>query len=195
MQGIPSPVCLNFPALFWLPSVFSLAVNADTSNYEYSKKLLDLLQVVIDDDRRLTLFQSAARGLLDAGNREQASILAFNLAESMDDREKNIDQRSADFKAVQYKFFRQSIRIFPDNPIAARSLGYRLEQTGEEEEAMQLYRESLARSAPAWRLDLLLLLASTCSPFLAVAEQGDERCVHVSECGGAPPTAIYTRGK
>lgn len=108
--------------------------------------------------------ETAAPSLLQAGLRETAGLLAANLAESM-----NRNGHSA----VQETLLRHSIRIFPECPFPLRSLGYRLEQGGEELQAIELYREGLARTPE--RLDLRLLVASSCSPFLSTAHQGDFR--------------------
>lgn len=127
-----------------------------------------------DDTQRLALYEDVEAALLQEGNnrtmREAAGLLATNLAEAMDRQ----DGRTSD-PAVQETFFRHSIRTFPESPVAARSLGYKLEQGGRELEAMKLYREQLARSSTE-RLDLRLLLASCCSPFLEDGRQGDMRC-------------------
>lgn len=144
------------------------AVNADPSNRSKNKNLLNILQVVTDDQQRLNLFKDVARGLVKAGSQEAAGLLGINLAEAMDS-----DGRSGD-PVVQEAFLRYSIRVFPANPFAVRSLGYRLEQRGEELGAMELYREILETNPD--RLDLRLLLAASCSPFLDNAEQGEERC-------------------
>lgn len=119
------------------------AVNTDVSNHNYSKKLLDVLQLVADDGQRLHFFENAVRGFLKAGNREQAGILSLNLAESMDRNNGLRDSRS---RAVQQTLFRRSIRLFLENPIAVRSLGYRLEQ-GHEDERQWSSIESLWRGA------------------------------------------------
>lgn len=132
-----------------------------------------MLQVVTDDQQRLNLFKDVARGLIKAGSREAAGLLGINLAEAMDS-----DGRSGD-PVVQETLLRYSIRVFPADPFAVRSLGYRIEQRGEELRAMELYREILEANPD--RLDLRLLLAASCSPFLDDAEQGDERCDSVQE--------------
>lgn len=147
------------------------AVNADASNRVNAKRLQNLLQLVTDYHQRLKLFEDAARGLLNAGNREAAGLLGANLAESMDRDGLGVDL------VVQEAFFNHSIHIFPECSFAARSLGYRLEQRGEEQRAITLYRDRWLENPG--RLDLRLLLASACSPFLEDAYQGDLRCVIV----------------
>lgn len=146
----------------------SEGVVADVSNHDKNQQLQQLLQLVVKDEERLSLYEDVARRLLEAGYREQAGILGFNLAESMD---KNVRGANA---SVQRGFLRRSIDAFPENPIAIRSLGYRLEQSGEEIEAMELYNDALRRNPQ--RLDLRLLLASSCSPFQESITQGTERC-------------------
>lgn len=120
------------------------------------------------------LFEDVSQALIEAGNRtamrEAAGLLGANLADAMD----TYDRRAAADPAVQEAFFRHSIRTFPENPVAARSLGYKLEQKGHELKAMEIYREGLARSSPE-RLDLRLLLASCCSPFLDDGGKSDMR--------------------
>lgn len=113
-----------------------------------------------------------SRDLVGAGLHEQAGVLGFNLAESMDagGRVGNAD--------IQREFLRHSVEVFPENFLAIRSLGYRLEQAGEETRAMELYRDSLENESG--RLDLRLLIASTCSPFMEHANQEDERCMPYS---------------
>lgn len=111
---------------------------------------------------------TVAPSLLQAGLRETAGLLAVNLAESISRYE-----RTAKGTAVQETLLRHSIHIFPESPFALRSLGYRLEQGGEELRAIELYREGLARSPG--RLDLRLLVASSCSPYFSTADQGDSR--------------------
>lgn len=127
-----------------------------------------------DDRQRLALYEDVQAALLEGGSnttmREAAGLLAVNLAEVMDKK----DRRASD-PAVQETFFRHSIRVFPESPVAARSLGYKLEQKGRELDAMELYREELARSSTE-RLDLRLLLASCCSPFLDYGRRGNMRC-------------------
>lgn len=154
------------------PSFFAFilaAIKADKTNHGYNQKLLELLKVVTNDHQRLMLFEeTAAPSLLQAGLRETAGLLAANLAESM-----NRNGHTAEGPAVQETLLRHSIRIFPECPFALRSLGYRLEQGGKELRALELYREGLARSPE--RLDLRLLVASSCSPFLSTAHQGDFR--------------------
>lgn len=141
-------------------------------NRGHTNKLLDLLRLVIDDRQRLALFEDVEKALIETEDniamREAAGLLGANLAGAMD----KYDRRAAD-PAVQEAFFRHSIRTFPESPIAARSLGYKLEQRGQELHAMEIYREGLARSPE--RLDLRLLLASCCSPFLDDGEQSDMR--------------------
>lgn len=133
-----------------------------------------LLTLVTDDRQRLALYEDVEEALLEGGSnittREAAGLLAVNLAEFMDRQ----DGRASD-PAVQETFFRHSIRTFPESPVAARSLAYKLEQAGRELEAMKIYREGLARSSTE-RLDLRLLLASCCSPFLDDDLQGNIRC-------------------
>lgn len=126
------------------------------------------VQLVTDDHQRFKLFEDAARELIQTGNREAAGLLGTNLAQSM-----NSNGRPGN-SAVQEAFLRHSIHAFPENPFPARALGYRFEQSGKELKAINLYREGLARSPE--RLDLRLLLASSCSPFLSDADQGDMRC-------------------
>lgn len=149
------------------------AVNADPSNRSNNENLLNILQVVTDDQQRLHLFKDVARGLVKAGSQEAAGLLGINLAEAMDS-----DGRSGD-PVVQEALLRYSIRVFPADSFAVRSLGYRLEQRGEELRAMELYREILEANPD--RLDLRLLLAASCSPFLDDAEQGDVRCDSTQE--------------
>lgn len=144
-----------------------VAVNLDPSNPDYSDKLLKLLQRVIDSRQLLILFEDAARGLLEAGNRKDVGLLGLNLAESME--RTRIDAAPA----VQEMLLRHSIHALPEHPLAVVTLGYRLEQRGEELQAMELYREGIARDPG--RLDLQLLLASSCSPFLDDADQGEMR--------------------
>lgn len=144
-----------------------LAVNLDPSNIVYSEKLLKLLQRVVDSRELLIQFEDAARALLEAGNREAVGLLGINLAESMERTRTDVDP------AVQEMLLRHSIHAFPEHPIAVVSLGYRLEQRGEELQAMELYSEGIARDPD--RLDLQLLLASSCSPFLGDADQGEMR--------------------
>lgn len=123
-----------------------------------------------DDRKRLALYEDVEAALLEGGSNttmtEATGLLAVNLAEAMDIQ----DRRNSD-PVVQETLFRHSIRTFPESPVAARSLGHKLEQGGRELEAMKLYREGVARSSTE-RLDLRLLLASCCSPF----RQGDMRC-------------------
>lgn len=103
--------------------------------------------------------------------REAAGLLSANLGEAMDRTGKHTTDPS-----VQEAFFRHSVRTFPENPVAFRSLGYKFEQSGQELRAMELYREGFARNPE--RLDLRLLLASSCSPFLDdTPHQGDMRQV------------------
>lgn len=146
------------------------AVNSDKLNHEKSERVQELLQLVTDIHQRLALFDEVAQVFMEAGNREAAGLLGANLAEAMD---RGKVPGLPDYLAIQEIFFRRSIEIFPESPFAARSLGYRLEQSGEELRAMQLYRELLAWSPE--RLDLKLLLASACSPFLESSGQGDLR--------------------
>lgn len=156
-------------------------------SYDHNQKLLNLLQLIVDDQQRLRFFEDVATKLLDAGHRQQAGVLASNLAESMDrTSSRRGNGGSADITDggvnIQRAFLQHSIRILPEDPIATRSLGYRLEQSGEELKAMEIYRESLTRSTrdsginnDHQRLDLRLLLASACSPFLQDAAEADER--------------------
>jgi len=129
---------------------------------------------VTDDGQRLALYEDVEAAILDgrsnATMREAAGLLAVNLAQLMD----ITDMRVAD-PAVQEAFYQHGVRNFPESPIAARSLGHKLEQTGRELEAMELYRQELARSSTE-RLDLRLLLASCCSPLLDDSHQGNMRC-------------------
>lgn len=127
-----------------------------------------------DDRQRLALYEDVEAALLQGGSdramREVAGLLAVHLADRMDKK----DRRTSD-PAVQETLFRHSIRTFPESPYAARSLGYKLEHEGRALEAMELYRDQLARS-DAERLDLRLLLASCCSPYLDDGRQGFTRC-------------------
>lgn len=159
-----------------------VAVNADPSNIDYSDKLLKLLQRVVDSRQLLVQFEDAARALLEAGNREAVSILGINLAESMERTRTDVDHYA------QEMLLRHSIHAFPEHPIAVVSLGYRLEQRGEELQAMELYREGIARDPG--RLDLQLLLASSCSPFLADADQGEMRYESVGSQNKHIPTGV-----
>eukprot|EP00903_Cladosiphon_okamuranus_P020162 g18511.t1 len=153
-------------------------IKSDALNHNHSEKLLGLLNLVSYDTQRLALYEDVEAALLEGGSnatmREAAGLLAVNLAEFMDKK----DRRTSD-PAVQETFFRHSIRTFPESPVAARSLGYKLEQSGRELEAMELYREQLARSSTE-RLDLRLLLASCCAPFLDDVRQGNIRFSRVS---------------
>lgn len=79
---------------------------------------------MVDDSQRLHFFENAVRGLLTVGNREQATILGFSLAESMN---RGNRLRDSSCKAVQQTLFRLSTRMFPESPAAAQSLGYELE--------------------------------------------------------------------
>lgn len=97
-----------------------------------------------------------------------ADILSANFAEAMDKR----GRRAAD-PAVQEAFLRHSIRTFPESPVAAGSLEYKLEQSGQEQRAMELCREGLVRDPH--QLALRLLLASSRSPFPDDTE-GRTRC-------------------
>lgn len=150
------------------------AVKSDALNHDHSKRLLGLLQLVTDNHQRLMLFEEVERALLDPGShklmREAAGILGGNLAEAMDKR----GRHEAD-PAVQEAFLRHSIRIFPESSVASRSLGYKLEQSGQEEQAMDLYRNGLVRDPE--RPDLRLLLAASCSPFLNDTSEGKTRCI------------------
>lgn len=135
-----------------------------------------LLELVTDDRQRLALFEDVEGALLlgeghSMRMREAAGLLAANLAQAMDEPSRH----TADL-AVQEAFFRHSIRIFPESAVAARSLGFKLEQRGLELQAIELYREALSRTGPE-RLDLRLLLASACSPFLEDDGAGDLRFV------------------
>jgi len=135
-----------------------------------------LLELVTDDGQRLALFEDVERALLlgeghNMRMREAAGLLAANLAQAMD----KPSRHTADI-AVQEAFFRRSIRIFPESAVATRSLGFKLEQIGQELQAIELYREALGRTSPE-RLDLRLLLASACSPFLDDDASGDLRSV------------------
>ncbi|CAM9501453.1 unnamed protein product [Ectocarpus sp. 6 AP-2014] len=110
--------------------------------------------------------------------REAAGLLSANLGEAMDRTGKHTTD-----PFVQEAFFRHIDRIFPEHPVALRSLGYKFEESGQELRAMELYREGLARNPE--RLDLRLLLASSCSPFLDDApHQGDMRQVEREGEGG-----------
>lgn len=122
---------------------------------------------MVDSRQLLIQFENAARGLLEAGNREAVGLLGINLAESMERTRTDVDP------AVQEMLLRHSIHVFPEHPVTLVILGYRLEQKGEELQAMELYREGIARDPD--RLDLQLLLASSCSPFLGDADQGEMR--------------------
>lgn len=139
-------------------------------------KLQRLLELVTDDRQRLALFEDVEGALLLGGGhsmrmREAVGLLAANLAQAMDK-----PGRHAADRAVQETFFRHSIRIFPESAVAARSLGFKLEQKGQELQAIELYREALSRTSPE-RLDLRLLIASACSPFLDDDGAGDVRFV------------------
>lgn len=181
-----SPEVLPFvpDALLNIVSAFNvcpilIAVNEDPLNTDYSEKLLNLLQRVVDNRQLLNQFEVAAQALLDAGNREAVGLLGINLAESMERTRDDVDPD------VQEMLLRHSIHVLPEHPTGVVSLGYRLEQRGEELRAMELYREGLAQDPG--RLDLQLLLASSCSPFLGDADQGEMRY----ECTG--PQNIYRR--
>lgn len=171
--GFPEvlPLFLSFPPLnlsyYFLVLDVYVAVNLDPSNLDNEEKLLKLLQRVIDSRQLLIQFEAAARGLLEAGNRKEVGLLGLNLAESME------RTRTDPAPDVQEMLLRHSIHVLPENPLAVVTLGYRLEQRGEELQAMELYREGIARDPG--RLDLQLLLASSCSPFLDDADQGEMR--------------------
>ncbi|CAM9109444.1 unnamed protein product, partial [Discosporangium mesarthrocarpum] len=111
----------------------------------------------MDDGQRLGFFEGAARGLL---NREAAGVLAFNLAHSMD----------GGSRSVQEALFTRSLELFPENRVAVRTYGYRLEQSDREMEALEHYSRFLAQDPD--RLDLRLLVAAVCSPHLDSAERG-----------------------
>lgn len=168
----PAPFCLARSVSLFRRTLSG--IKSDALNHSHSKKLLHLLALVTDDRQRLALYEDVEEALLEGGSkkamREAAGLLAVNLAERMD----RLGRRDSD-PAVQETFLRHSIRTFPESPVASRSLGYKLEQTGRELEAMDIYREGLARSNTE-RLDLRLLLASCCPPFLDDGLQGDIRC-------------------
>ncbi|CAM9364793.1 unnamed protein product [Ectocarpus sp. 4 AP-2014] len=106
--------------------------------------------------------------------RETAGLLSANLGEAMDRTGKHTTDLF-----VQEAFFRHSVRIFPENPVALRYPGHKFEQSGQELRAMELYPEGLAQNPE--RLDLRLLLASSCSPFLDdTPHQGEMRFSRVS---------------
>lgn len=143
-----------------------------------------------DDRQHLALYEDVEAALLEGRSnrtiRKATGLLAVNLAESMDKE----DGRASD-PAMQETLFRHSIRTFPESPVAARSLGYKLEQGGRGLEAMSLYREELARSSTE-RLDLRLLLASCCSPFLDDGHQGNMRCRAQCTVGTAAVRLSFT---
>lgn len=173
-EQVRSTVCRIHSSTVIRTTVRHTAVRSDRLNHGHSQKLLDLLQLVTDDYQRLALFENVEGALLHEGGenapmREAAGLLSANLGEAMDRTGKHTTD-----PFVQEAFFRHSIRIFPESPVALRSLGYKFEQSGQELRAMELYREGLARSPE--RLDLRLLLASSCSPFLDdTPHQGDMR--------------------